>query len=178
MSDDVRKLSEVVPPPEGRRPDVDWPAVFAALGTELPRDYRQLISVYGGGQFDDHLYLLEPSSSRSGYDIARLQEERSQALDEIWKDGEPKPRQLEDGARLIVWATTDDGQCVYWLVRPGQSADDWTLLLQEGRGPQWEHFAMGCASFLAATLTGTVRSKLLSSDYPTDPHTFVPMSAL
>lgn len=178
MVDDVRKLTEVVSPPKGERPSIDWTAVSAALGTELPADYRDLISTYGGGQFDNHLYLLEPSSSDSGYDIVSLNEERAEALEEVWQDGEPKPQQLDDGSRLIVWATTDDGQNVYWLVRPGQSPDAWTLLVQEGRGPQWEHFPMGCAPFLLGTLTGKVRSRLLSSDYPTDPHSFVPMSSL
>jgi hypothetical protein len=178
MSAAMDKLLEVVPPPEGDRPPVDWPALSAALGTELPRDYRELVSTYGGGQFDRHLYLLEPSASGSGYGIVTLHEERTEALEEVWNDGEPKPPQLDEGSRLIVWAATDDGQYIYWLVQPGQSPDDWTLLVQEGRGPNWEHFQMGCVSFLAATLTGTVHSELLSSGYPQAPHEFVPMGSL
>ncbi|WP_439658666.1 hypothetical protein ACSHWB_40790 [Lentzea sp. HUAS TT2] len=39
----------------------------------------------------------------------------------------------------------------------------------EARGEEWEHFEMGCAEFLAGTLTGEVRSDLLWSRHPTDP---------
>jgi hypothetical protein len=27
---------------------------------------------------------------------------------------------------------------VYWLVKPEVSPEDWTVLVEEGRGPQWE----------------------------------------
>jgi hypothetical protein len=153
---------KVVSPPDGERPSIDWPTVSAALGSDLPRDYRELAEAYGGGQFDDYLYLLDPSGD-SGYGIVSMQEERTEALAMLWADGEPKPPHLTDGSRLVVWATTDDGHCMYWLAKPGVSPDDWTVLVGEGRGPHWEHFPMGCAAFLIGTLTGKVRSELLSS---------------
>lgn len=177
MNGDVGTLSEIVSPPQGERSPVDWAKVRAAVGSDLPRDYRELAEAYGGGQFDDHLYLLEPSGD-AGYDIVDLQAERTEALAEVWADGGSKPTYLTDDSRLVVWAATDDGQYVYWLVKDGAAPEDWTVLVEEGRGPRWEHFPMGCAAFLVGTLTGEVRSELLSSGYPTDPHTFRPLGSL
>ena len=57
-------------------------------------------------------------------------------------------------------------------VHQTNSIEGWTVLVNEARGEEWEHFEMGCAEFLVATLTGEVRSGLLWSRYPTDPHTF------
>ncbi|MFJ8748145.1 SMI1/KNR4 family protein [Streptomyces sp. NPDC102441] len=35
----------------------DWPAVERELGTTLPTDYRQLVETYGGGVFDETIWL-------------------------------------------------------------------------------------------------------------------------
>ena len=77
-------------------------------------------------------------------------------------------------ASTTSWGSTDNGEYLYWLVRPASNSDEWTVLVNEARGEEWEHFEMGCAEFLARTLTGELRSDLLWSRYPTDPHTFLP----
>lgn len=93
----------------------------------------------------------------------------------LWDEGEPKPSYLDaPGVRVIPWATTDNGEFLYWLVKPGQRPEDWTVLINEARGWEWEHCDMGCAAFLVASLTGEVRSDILWSNYPSYPHKFMP----
>jgi hypothetical protein len=174
MSHAADRLTEIVPPPAPAGTAVDWEEAARVLRTALPTDYVQLIERYGGGQFEEYLWLLEPASN-SVYDLADVVEEREDALEYLWNMGEAKPALLDaPGVRAIAWGSTDNGEYLYWLARPGSAPDEWTVLVNEARGEEWEHFEMGCAEFLVATLTGEVRSGLLWSRYPTEPHTFRP----
>lgn len=174
MSNAVDRLKEIIPPPEPAGTVVDWEETARTLGTALPADYRNLIEGYGGGQFDQYLWLLEPASRRL-YNLTRVAEEREEALEYLWNMGEAKPALLDaSGVRAIAWGSTDNGEYLYWLVRPGSAPDEWTVLVNEARGEEWEHFEMGCAEFLVATLTGEVRSDLFWSRYPAYAHTFRP----
>jgi hypothetical protein len=37
---------------------------------------------------------------------------------------------------------------------PEQDPNEWTVMLNEGRGPKWEHHTSQCVSFLLSVLTG------------------------
>ncbi|WP_345656508.1 hypothetical protein [Streptomyces siamensis] len=60
-----------------------------------------------------------------------------------------------------AWQKEGTGAFLYWLARPGQRPDEWTVLCNEGRGPLWEHHDMGCLAFLLAVLTGTAETEYL-----------------
>ncbi len=49
------------------RPAVDWRAAEAELGTPLPRDYKEIVDLFGTGTFDDYVDLLVPGAR--GMDI-------------------------------------------------------------------------------------------------------------
>ena len=180
MSANVDELRRLVPPPPGGAPaPPDWSEVSARLGTELPADYVELIEAYGGGQVDDYLYLLEPFCANESYDLVRAAAERAEAFELLWSGGETKPSFLDvRGQRLLPWASTDNGEFCYWLASPGVPPDEWPVVVNEGRGPEWEHFDLGCAAFLLAVMRRTVDSEILmDEDFPTDPHSFTPMAS-
>ncbi|MFJ9806555.1 SMI1/KNR4 family protein [Streptomyces wuyuanensis] len=167
----VERLTELVPPPGPRR-SRDWPAAEQELGTPLPADYRELVETYGGGVFDETIWLLDPACPDDDYNLLAATTERTDVLANLWKT-EPLPAQLQTaGARVIPWAYIEDsGAYLYWLAQPGQKPDEWTVMLNEGRGPQWEHHNTPCASFLLAVLTGQAETDYFP-DLPTDQHQF------
>ncbi|MGW1744858.1 hypothetical protein ACWCRD_04395 [Streptomyces sp. NPDC002092] len=59
-----------------------------------------------------------------------------------------------------------------WLVRAGQSADEWTVMVNEARGDRWENYSMNCTEFVVAALAGDVHSNVLSSRFPLAEHEF------
>ncbi|MET8164227.1 SMI1/KNR4 family protein [Streptomyces sp. NPDC005329] len=174
MNAHVERLTQLVAPPERAAPRADWAVLAEELGIELPGDYRELIDTYGGGRFDGYLWLLEPRCANRHYDLTRHIAERDEAFEMLWEDGEPKPEQLESSpsSRVIPWATTDNGEYLYWLVRPGSHPDEWTVMVNEARGDWWEHFDVGCAEILGKLLAGETRSKILSSSFPARMHEF------
>jgi SMI1-KNR4 cell-wall len=180
MSSDVDELRRLVPPPPGGTPPSPcWAEVSARLGTALPADYVELLETYGGGQFDGYLYLLEPFAPNDSYDLMHAADVRAGALDLLWSNGEPRPSFLDaPGQRLLPWASGDGGEYCYWLVTPGIAPDRWPVVVNEGRGPGWEHFDLGCAAFLLAVLHRHVDSTILTAeDFPIYPHSFRPLAS-
>ncbi|MFE6847111.1 SMI1/KNR4 family protein [Streptomyces sp. NPDC057686] len=171
MTEALARLFEIAPAPNEPRQQ-DWGAAERSLGVELPADYKDLIHTYGGSNWDDYLYVLEPGCPNENYDLLEWAAHRAEALEGLW-EFERKPAELEqEGARVIPWATTDNGECLYWLVRPGLEPDRWTVMVNEARGDRWEHFSVSCTQFLASSLDGELQSSLLSSLFPRATHEF------
>ncbi|MFD8796880.1 SMI1/KNR4 family protein [Streptomyces vinaceus] len=171
MTGALQRLLEITPAPhEPRR--TDWGVTEESLGVGLPADYKQFIEIYGGSNWDDHLYVLEPGCPNDNYDLIAWARNQAEDLEGLW-EFEKKPTELQDeGTRVIPWATTDNGECLYWLVRPGTEPDQWTVMLNEARGDRWEHFPLSCTQFLAGSLDGELRSGILSSLFPRPVHEF------
>lgn len=167
----VERLTALVAP-SGPRRSRDWPGVEQALGTPLPGDYTELVQVYGGGVFDETIRLLDPACPDEDYELVTASAERDEVLAELWQT-EPVPDEIrETGARVIPWAYVEgSGAYLYWLVRPGQKPEEWTVMLNEGRGPEWEHHATSCAPFLLSLLTGEAETGYFP-ELPVEDHRF------
>ncbi|MFJ7203327.1 SMI1/KNR4 family protein [Streptomyces sp. NPDC098789] len=171
MTNGLRRLLEIAPAPsEPRRKE--WSGAEDRLGVQLPSDYKELIHIYGGSNWDDYLYVLEPDCPNENYDLIEWSEDQTEALEGLW-EFEKKPAELEvEGTRVVPWATTDNGECLYWLARPGIEPDQWTVMVNEARGDRWEHFPLSCTQFLASALDRELRSTILSSLFPLAVHEF------
>ncbi|MFD5098614.1 hypothetical protein [Streptomyces albidochromogenes] len=152
-------LVRLGPPPADPPPVVDWARTERSLGAALPADYKRLVETYGDGIFDETIRLLVPDSAYGDCDLHAQTRERDEILTGLW-EFEAKPAALlEVGARVVPWAFEEGtGAFLYWLARPGQHPDEWTVLYNEGPGPLWEHHDMGCSAFLPAVLTGTAET--------------------
>ncbi|KAF4407668.1 SMI1/KNR4 family protein [Streptomyces lycii] len=168
----VEQLIRLLPPVAAPSPR-DWEPVEQALGTPLPEDYKQLVDHFGGGVFDETFWLLEPGCSDPDYDLLAVTEEREEVLADLWKGAETKPRLLEpEGTRLIPWAYVEgSGAHLYWLIAPGRPPEDWTVMINEGRGPEWEHHPLPCARFLLDSMTGALASPMFQ-EFPPEEHQF------
>ncbi|MFR9722454.1 SMI1/KNR4 family protein [Streptomyces sp. MS19] len=174
MNEALTELVRLAPPadPPGTW---DWTGTATALGVDrLPGDYTALADRYGGGHFDDYVCLMHPGYGTADYNLLAVARQQDEALRELWKF-EEKPPQLEAaGSRVVPWGIAEDGQVLYWLVEPGRDPDRWTVLVNEGRGPYWEHHDVGCAGFLASLLAGRRESEILGG-LPGPEHWFAPL---
>ncbi|MFI0819070.1 SMI1/KNR4 family protein [Streptomyces sp. NPDC021098] len=158
----VESVTQLITPPS--TPLLrDWRPVERQLTTELPGDYKQLVHIYGGGVFNETIWLLDPYCPVEDYNLLSLTARRAEVLAGLWEVGEPVPVELaQKGARLIPWAYVEgSGAYLYWLAKPGQIPNDWSTMLNEGRGPEWEHHPHSCAEFLISAMTGALRSHCL-----------------
>jgi len=167
----VERLAELIPPATPRRPR-DWADAERQLGTSLPDDYKELVETYGGGVFDETIWLLDPECPDGDYNLLGQATERAAVLADLWQI-EAKPTELQGPeTQILPWGYVDDsGMYLYWLRRPGLTPSEWTVILNEGRGPEWEHHATQCTPYLLSILTGEADTKYFP-DLPLVSHRF------
>jgi hypothetical protein len=153
--DDLRAIA---PPPPGPPPPP------ADAGHPLPADYEQLAREYGPGSFAGFLWLLAPGAANQYLDLDRQAEVRLDALRTL---GEELPYEP-----LLPFAFTDNGDVVYWHATG--DPDDWTVVVNESRGPEWHAFDGNATEFLVATLSGRERVPMFPEDFPSEEPGFQP----
>lgn len=107
-------------------PPYDWDRARAELGTDLPRDYIELVETFGCGRFDDTIFLVEPGCSRPYFDLVKVTMERRKGLRLMLQMNEAALTEDEvassvrslDGDPLITWAVTDYGLDFHWRCSP------------------------------------------------------------
>jgi hypothetical protein len=166
----------------GTRRETDWAAVEAALGTALPGDYKRFVEAYGAGSIDDHLTVYAPDGpdAPAWADLVRHNGEAEESVrvdfggpdndSGDWHLGDASqwdperrdvPSWFEPGDNLVAWGSTDNGDKLFWHVKPGVPADEWPVVFKE-EGPYWERYGVGFSAALVGLLTGEIRSEYLS----------------
>ncbi|MEV6398886.1 SMI1/KNR4 family protein [Streptomyces sp. NPDC051907] len=179
-TDPLRRLC----PPPGAIRDVEWAAVEEALGAVLPADYKRLVQRYGGGVFAGTIWLLEPDCPDPMYDLVVQTAEHEEMLATLWTRGVDSPPELREGdVRLVPWGYVEGaGHWLYWLARPDVEPEEWTVVLNEGRGPLWEAHPASCSQFLLDVVAGTTTSYYFADlDEVVDPddrYRFIPHSEI
>jgi hypothetical protein len=142
---DLDELTSRVPPPDDPPPAPDWDAAGAALGVELPADYRALVERYGAGSIAG-LRLLVPGHPNRHVDLLRQVEPQRSALRYLIGEGIEQPYAPE---ALLPWGIDEGGNVVWWLTE-----GDWPVVANEARGEDWYRYDGGAVAFLAAILGG------------------------
>ena len=175
----LERLRQLLPPPadpvEPGRPD-GWAEVEAAIGTQLPGDFKAFTERYGSGTVDDFLYLFNPFAS--GQDgnlvvekdrvLAAYRQTRARFPDRL-----PLPPFPEEGGVLPL-GRTENGDELYWVTEG--HPDDWSVALLESRAALLEVHPMPVTGFLAALAANQLTSRILPADVLGRPsHRFTPL---
>lgn len=176
----LENLTQVVPPP-AQAIDAgnaeSWRQCEQQLGLVFPSDYRQLIQTYGTGCWLGFLWVLIPFASNTYLNVVEqgvrfLDAERTirdQFPEEVPFALHPEPE------GLFPWASTDNGDHLYWLTRG--EPDQWPVIVFESRGPEFERHEMSCTAFLARWVSGDLAVGVFPPDIQFGrPDVFVPYS--
>ncbi|MCX5441467.1 MULTISPECIES: hypothetical protein [unclassified Streptomyces] len=90
--------------------------------------------------------------------------------------GSTSPR--NSSTRLICWATTDNGEYLYWLMGQGDDPDTRPIRVNDESGEHWERYDMTVTRFLVGALGGEVRSQILWDEFPQPVHEFRTATAM
>jgi len=163
----LHELTRVLPPPAspvdpGKREE--WPSIEAAVELSLPPDYKDFVNRYGSGGIDDWIFIFNPFSTREygnlRNEIAGCLGALRQLRDEFHEEI-PYPIHPEPGG-LVPWGCTSNGDVLYWVTRGPPS--DWTVCINEGRGPEWEEYPYSMVGFLVKLLTGEITVRIFPDD--------------
>jgi hypothetical protein len=174
----LERLRRLLPPPadpmEPGQPD-GWPAIEAALGTRLPRDFKAFTERYGSGTVDDFLYLFNPFTQGPDGNLlvekdrvlAAYRQTRVRFPDRLALPPFPEP------GGVLPLGRTDNGDELYWVTE-GQP-DQWPVALLEARAALQEVHPMPVTRFLAALAANQLTSRVLPEDLLGRPsHRFTP----
>jgi hypothetical protein len=172
-------LRRLLPPPadpvEPGRPD-GWAEVEAAIGTQLPGDFKAFTELYGSGMVDDFLYLFNPFAADQD---GNLLVEKDRVLAAYRQTRARFPDRLslppfpEEGGVLPL-GRTENGDELYWVTK--RDPDDWPVALLESRATLLEVHPMPVTGLLAALAANQLTSRVLPNDVLGRPsHQFTPL---
>jgi len=165
------ELLRAVPPPADVDVRVDWAQVEDALGVALPDDYKWLVERYGPGSFDDFLHIFQPDSPFYTIRLLESSERAAEILDQLREGGEEIPYETDE---LLAVGATDNGDTVYWVTRPEDAPNAWTVTANGARNDKWPHFEGGLVEFLAAVMSGAHHMDVFPRNFPKPDPVFTP----
>jgi hypothetical protein len=164
--DDLSKLLK--PPTHPVDAKGDWRSVEKKLGTKLPPDYVSFIERYGSGSIASFLRIWSPFAP-SNEDLLVCSTKAIQALGAAADNVHaffPEPQ------GLLPVGVTDNGDTIAW--RTKGRPDQWTVVVHEGRGPEFYDFKGSLTAFLSSVLSKKTRCPIFPEDFPGRDCDFVP----
>ena len=175
----LERLRQLLPPPADPvapgRPD-GWAEVEAALGTQLPSDFKAFTELYGSGMVDDFLYLFNPFAADQD---GNLLVEKDRVLAAYRQTRARFPDRLSlppfpEAGGVLPLGRTDNGDELYWVT--SRDPDDWLVALVESRAALLEVHPMPVTGLLAALAANQLTSRVLPDDVLGRPsHQFTPL---
>jgi hypothetical protein len=148
----------------------DWRRIQQEIGTAIPNDYCSFIERYGSGGIDGWLYFFNPFAASKYTNLQRQISARLGALREIRREFPryvPFPVYPEKGG-VLPWGCTGNGDTLYWVTTGKPS--DWSVCINEGRGPDWDVFAESMTGFLIRLLKRQIRVRIFPDDLSLGPN--------
>jgi hypothetical protein len=154
----------------------DWAAVRAALGFDVPADYKELIDNYGAGLFNYYVQIFGPEEPQRPFNL----KESGLYWDGIFRtdwaqrpDAVPSRLQGRD-VTIINWGSTEDALQFFWIADAGVSPNQWEIAFHTMEGNSWEFYKESAVEVLLSFVKGELPSSLLEPYEPDEPITFTP----
>ncbi|MGW1991958.1 Lsr2 family DNA-binding protein [Embleya sp. NPDC001921] len=173
---DLAALTALCPPPAVVPPAPDWSLAEGELGLSLPRDYKELVAVYGPGEFCDFLTLYRPGALSEWVDLtgpmpARLRAQLDEGRTVDARRSGALPCATED---LLAAGVTGNGHHLFWDTRPRDDPDRWRVAVTERLSAPWFTYRGSVTAFLVDVLGGTLRVPLFPRDLLDNGPAFTP----
>ncbi|MEI5526766.1 hypothetical protein WB401_41800 [Streptomyces brasiliscabiei] len=146
------------------RREINWPEIVRALGTDLPRDYKELCEAYPSFSIGDFLLVTTADPGRES-EFATDMLEALNVLEDLAQDdmsGGYVPFPQPGG--LLHCAESSSGDILYWRTQ-GDDPDAWPVVVSTRNDDWWEH-DKGFLSLLAGLVSGAVPPWGLPDPFP------------
>jgi hypothetical protein len=164
----IRELNDLVPPPEGGGDSISWEAHFPGLPAGLPEDYRNFISMYGGGTLDGYLIVASPAmelANRSA--VPKMEDALLRPIDLKYLGSySDTPASM----RLFPFAFSGSSDAVYWH-RDSDDPNSWRVFVRmrhpAPRENAWRFYDFGAVEFMVRWLRSDIENPFGSDEFPT-----------
>lgn len=171
MSNQYSQLIELIPCPA--KPvwgpsQIRLNEIERRINLTFPDDFKQIISTYGAGKWQDFWFLYNPHFDRcfedwgsplnddSGTMLLELPYMRMcrQTARDFGLEDWDYPIFPEEGG-LLPWARTENGGCLFWLTE-GEHCRWPTVYFCDNRRVEFERFELSCSEILYGSVLGTI----------------------
>ncbi len=154
----LQQLLEIafpLPPPIDAGRAEQWKEVEAALKTQLPSDYKNLVSNYGVGYFGNYVTVLNPFYPEHQYpSILALYKKSYEMLHENRQEWDCPYPFFPEAKGLLPWGKDDTAGLLCWLTVG--SPDTWQTVVLNSNWQVCEEYPMTATEFLFSWLTRQV----------------------
>ncbi|MFD7829043.1 SMI1/KNR4 family protein [Kitasatospora sp. NPDC059803] len=169
----IARLSALLGQPSIPGDTIEWDELARTTGLRLPADYRDFVTLYGGGELDEYLGVSTPPAAGSPYGDLVDGLDFDPAEEPAAPTG-TAPENLKEG-RLLPFARSANGDVAFWLC-DSQDPDSWDVVVFK-RQPlygeeRWVRFGAGFGDFLLGTLGGTLPNPFSDRGFAEPPHAY------
>jgi SUKH superfamily protein len=152
----------------------EWELIESTIGTVLPADYKQFIDTYGSGAIGRFVSIFNPFSKNQHVNLLDAIRTKLDALRELQGEFESERRYplFPEAGGLLPFGGTDNGDVFFW--KTSGEPDQWPVVINESRAPEYEEFAIDMTGFLAGILMRTITSAILPRAFPSQTPRFSP----
>ncbi|GAB3433747.1 SMI1/KNR4 family protein [Actinophytocola sediminis] len=163
-------LREVMSAEQAEGDLFDWRVVEAELGTGLPADYKEFMSVYGTGSVGTEGLTVLPPTAPEGYPYrADEMADESVNLRDMWNDRWDEDLVipgLDAPEQLLAWGVGHSEPDLYGWIMTSAEPDEWPVVVwRRDEDPDFVHFDMGMVEFLRRLTTGDLPENPASNDF-------------
>lgn len=174
MSPTVEQLLALVPPPKlpiAAPTSDEWDAFEKRLRSELPEDFRRIVTAYGIGRFASFIWIYSPISYKLHYRLSELMDRFYDVMYDLRTDGHFSTPLYPELNGLLAWATTQNGDTLLWRTHP--NIRNWQVVLNPSQSTRFVEFDETTSSFIRNWLTGQLQSNDLPNLNFTVPVDFI-----
>ncbi|CAA6822580.1 MAG: Unknown protein [uncultured Sulfurovum sp.] len=166
----IENLIKVMTPPEhplATGSKDDWAVVEKTIGTILPDDYKEYISIYGIGRIGDFLWALNPFYVEGSANLMETMEYFQDSYIEFKRDfPEDFLKEVfpKDNS-LLLWGMTDNGDFLYWAYDSNQNPNNWKVGITNMRDDEEYIFNMNMSTFLEKLVKAEIQTNAFPEDW-------------
>ncbi|KTB79733.1 SMI1/KNR4 family protein [Pseudomonas syringae] len=162
----INELIKILSPPQDRNFDETLLTAFEAKESlMLPEDFKEIISVYGGGLVDDFICILDPTSSNGSlnFEKSKYFQDAYTSMQQEFPSDYPRPRHPAKNS-FLPWAVTNNGETFVWIIDGDVNA--WKTAIHSVDQGDEELYSCGCLELLLKILLREIKSAILPSQFP------------
>ncbi|MDQ0244739.1 hypothetical protein J2S09_002310 [Bacillus fengqiuensis] len=173
----LENLKTVLPPPKNpfsTGNDSCFNEIEQTLGTQLPMDYKQFITIYGIGLIDEFIWVLNPFVLNDNLNLMEKTKDILEAYTESRNNfpGDFPYKTFPEQGGLLPWGLTENGDELYWLTEG--SPEEWKVVIYGSRSSDFIVYPESMTSFLAKILEKKIVCELFLEEIPSEAVEFFP----
>ncbi|WP_146134723.1 hypothetical protein [Actinopolyspora mortivallis] len=177
MSQYAEQLESIVESPRSRAVEVDWDSVESSLVVSLSGDYKEFVEVYGPGESDNFIAVMDrrPVDGVSG--ILEIWREEIYSFSSL-KDVVPFPSWVSNPEDVLSpRAETSNDDTYFCQMTPSNDSDLWNVVLCDDELDGRYYFPGKMTHFLVSAQSGDIDSDFFVNLSPLGESCFVPGGA-